>query len=174
MGWIWVQIHSLTAGGAYGTAAIQRFLGYRFKQRSAALLNTTLICRGAPIRYSVSVSLRYWHFLPDRVSVRRDRSKSDILRILFCVIVKPHESHKNIKHHKVFMHYIPSVLKPLHSLMWGTDAYLSQVDVNSSLRCGCLSSSIQHSNCVPCSVTTVKTMKLSPRWFNVPNIILDL
>ncbi len=30
------QIHSLTAGGAYGTAAIERFLGYR-KHSSAAL-----------------------------------------------------------------------------------------------------------------------------------------
>ncbi len=45
--------------------------------------------------------LRYWHFLPDHVSVRRDRSKSDIVQILFCVIVKPQERHKNIiKHHE--------------------------------------------------------------------------
>ncbi len=51
--------------------------------------------------------LRYWHFLLDRVSVRQDRSKSDIVRILFCVIVKPHERHKNIiKHHQVSVHYI--------------------------------------------------------------------
>ncbi len=105
--------------------------------------------------------LRYGHFLPDRVSIRWDRSKSDIVRILFCVIVKPHERHKNIiKHHKVFVHNIPSVLKLFHSLMWGRDEYLSQVQVNSSLRCVCLSSSVQHSDCVPRSVTTVKTVKL--------------
>ncbi len=30
-----MQIHSLTAGSAYGTAAIQHFLGYRCKQNSA-------------------------------------------------------------------------------------------------------------------------------------------
>ncbi len=35
-----------------------------------------------------------------------------------------------------------------------------------TLRCGCLSSSIQHSNCVSRSVTTVKTMKLSSRALN--------
>ncbi len=88
--------------------------------------------------------LRYWHFLPDQVSVKRDRSKSDIVRILSCVIVKPHERHKIIiKHHKVSVHYISSVLKPFNSLMWGTDEYSGQVDVNSSLRCVCLSSSIQ-------------------------------
>ncbi len=104
--------------------------------------------------------LRYGHFLPDRVSIRWDRSKSDIVRILFCVIVKPHERHKNIiKHHKVFVHNIPSVLKLFHSLMWGRDEYLSQVQVNSSLRCVCLSSSVQHSDCVPRSVTTVKTVR---------------
>ncbi len=33
-------------------------------------------------------------FSVDRVSVRRDRSNSDIVCILFCVIVKPHESTK--------------------------------------------------------------------------------
>ncbi len=38
-----MQIHSLTAGGAYGTAEIQRFLVSRCKQNSAALINTTLI-----------------------------------------------------------------------------------------------------------------------------------
>lgn len=33
--------------------------------------------------------------------------------------------HKNIiKHHKVFTHYIPSLLKPFNSLTWGTDEYL--------------------------------------------------
>ncbi len=50
----------------------------------------------------------------------------------------------------------------LHSLMWGTDEYLSQVHVNTSLCCSCLSSFIQLSNCVPRSVTRVKTTKLSP------------
>ncbi len=56
-------------------------------------------------------------FSADRVSVRRDWSKSDAVRILFfIVVVKPHESQKNIiKHHKVFVHYISSVLKLFHS-----------------------------------------------------------
>ncbi len=96
------------------------------------------------------------------VSVWRDRSKFDILHSYCCVTVKPHRSHKHIiKHH---VHYISSVPKPLHSLMWGItlDEYLSQVHVNTSLRCSCLSSSIQCSNSVPRSVTRVKTIKLSP------------
>ncbi len=33
------QIHSLTAGGAYGTTVLLRFLGYHCKQ-SSALINT--------------------------------------------------------------------------------------------------------------------------------------
>ncbi len=37
-----MQIHSLTSGGTYGTAAIQRFLVSHCKQSSAALINTTL------------------------------------------------------------------------------------------------------------------------------------
>ncbi len=54
------------------------------------------ITRDASIRYSVSVSAPIRTFSADRVSVRRDRSKSDIVRILFCVIVEPHERHTNI------------------------------------------------------------------------------
>ncbi len=50
--------------------------------------------RDASIRYSVSVSAPIRSFSADRVSERRDRSKSDIVCILFCVIVKPHESTK--------------------------------------------------------------------------------
>ncbi len=42
--WMRAQIHSLTAGGAYGAAAVMRFVGYRCKHSSAVLLNTTLIC----------------------------------------------------------------------------------------------------------------------------------
>ncbi len=65
----------------------------------------TVESRDASIRYSESVSAPIRSFPADRVSVRRDRSKSDVVRILFCVVVKPHESHKNIiKHHKVFVH----------------------------------------------------------------------
>ncbi len=59
------------------------------------------------------------------------------------------------------MHYISSVVKPLHNFMWGTDEYLSQVHVNTSFRCSCPSSSIQLSNCVPHSITRDKTTKLS-------------
>ncbi len=36
------------------------------------------------IRYSGPVLLRYWHFLPDRVSVRRGQSKSHIVCMLLC------------------------------------------------------------------------------------------
>ncbi len=50
--------------------------------------------RDASIRYSGSVSAPIRSFSADRVSERRDRSKSDIVCILFCVIVKPHESTK--------------------------------------------------------------------------------
>ncbi len=79
------------------------------------------------IRYSGSVSAPIRSFSADRVSVRQDRSKSDVVRILFCAAVKPHEKHiNNIKHHKVFVHYISSVLKLFHSLIRGTDAYLSR------------------------------------------------
>ncbi len=54
-----------------------------------------MVCfRDAPIRYSGSVSAPIQSFSADRVSVRRDRSKSDIVHILFCVIVSPHESTK--------------------------------------------------------------------------------
>ncbi len=98
------------------------------------------------------------------VSVWRDWSKFDILHSYYCaIIVKPHKSHKHIvkKYHKVFVHYTSSV-KTLHSLMSGTDEYLSQVHIKTSLRCSCPSSSIQLSNCVPYSVTRVKTIKLSP------------
>ncbi len=38
-----MQIHSLPAGGA-STSIKHRFLGYRCKQSSAAVMNTTLIC----------------------------------------------------------------------------------------------------------------------------------
>ncbi len=50
--------------------------------------------RDASIRYSGSVSAPIRSFSADRVSERGDRSKSDIVCILFCVIVKPHESTK--------------------------------------------------------------------------------
>jgi len=40
--------------------------------------------------------------------------KSDIVHILFCVIVKPNKRHKNfLKYHKVFVYCIISVLKLL-------------------------------------------------------------
>ncbi len=96
------------------------------------------------------------------------RSDETDLSSIFCIanivfLVKPHKSHKHIIKHKVFVHYISSVLKPLHNLMWGTNEYLSQVHVNASLRCGCLSSFIQLSNCMQRSVnvTRVKMIKLS-------------
>ncbi len=63
--------------------------------------------RDASIRYSGSVSAPIRSYSADWVSVRRDQPKSDAVRILFCVVVKPHESHKNIiKHHKILVHYI--------------------------------------------------------------------
>ncbi len=83
--------------------------------------------RDASIRYSGSVSAPIRSFSADWVSFRRDRSKSDVVRILFCTVVKPHENHINIiKHHKVFVHYISSVLKQFRSLIRGTDEYLSR------------------------------------------------
>ncbi len=111
-----------------------------------------------------------------RIGYRSEETDPNpILCVYYFVIIKPHKSHKRIiKHHKIFVHYISSVLKPLHSLMWGTDEFLSQVHVNFSLRCGCLSSSIQRSNCVSHSVTRVKTINLSARLLNVPNISLHL
>ncbi len=86
--------------------------------------------KGINIRYSGSVSLRYWHFLLDRgIGLTRQ------IQIQYCVIVKPHKSHKHIiKHHNVSVHYISSVLKLSHSLIFGTDEYLSQIHVNTSLR----------------------------------------
>ncbi len=39
-----MQIRSLTAGGAYGTAVLRRFPGYRCKQSSTAARNTTVVC----------------------------------------------------------------------------------------------------------------------------------
>ncbi len=87
----------------------------------------TILTRDASIRYSGSVSAPIWSFSADRVLVRRDRCKSDVVRILFCAVVKPHENHINIiKHHKLFVHYISSVLKLFHSLIRGTDEYLSR------------------------------------------------
>ncbi len=53
-----------------------------------------IVTRDASIRYSGSVSAPIRSFSADRVSERPDRSKSDILCIIFCVIVKPHESTK--------------------------------------------------------------------------------
>ncbi len=76
-----------------------------------ALLKNNFTLFGVSSR---DASIRYPSFSADQVSVRRDRSKSDIVCILFCVIVKPHESTNIIKHHKV------------HSLMLGTDEYLSR------------------------------------------------
>ncbi len=85
-----------------------------------------IITRDASVSVSVSVPIR--SFSADRVSVRRDRSKSDVVCIVFCVKVKPHERHKNIiKHHKVLVHYISSVLRPFHSLIWGAYEYLSKL-----------------------------------------------
>ncbi len=60
--------------------------------------------------------------------LRRD-DPNPMLCLYYCAVVKPHESHKNIiKHHKVFVHYISSVLKLFHSLIWGTDEYLNNMN----------------------------------------------
>ncbi len=128
--------------------------------------NHVVLSRDASIRYWVSVSAPIQSFSADRVSVRWDpiqiRSCAFKL-IIFCVDVKPHGSHTNtIKHHTVFMHYISSVLELFHSLIWGTDECLSLKFKSTwllSLRCVCLSSSVQHSNCASRSVTTVKHFK---------------
>ncbi len=69
--------------------------------------------------------LRSGQFL--RIGYRSDETDPNpMLCVYCCVVVKPHESHKNIiKHHKVFVHYISSVLKLFHSLIWGTEEYLN-------------------------------------------------
>ncbi len=68
----------------------------RFKVLCTAFMfnKAVVVSRDASIRYSGSVSAPIRSFSADRVSERRDRSKSNILHILFCVIVKPHESTK--------------------------------------------------------------------------------
>ncbi len=63
-------------------------------QKYLLWLTSDVLFRDASIRYSGSVSAPIRSFSADRVSERRDRSKSDIVCILFCVIVKPHESTK--------------------------------------------------------------------------------
>ncbi len=69
-----------------------------------------IVIRDASIRYSGSVSAPIRSFSADRVSVRRDQFKSNVVRIQFCAVIKPHENHINIiKHHKVSMHYMSSV-----------------------------------------------------------------
>ncbi len=79
-------------------------------QNANFLTKIVIVIRDASIRYSGSVSAPIRSFSVDWVSVRRDRSKSDVVRILFCAVVRPHENHINIiKHHKVSMHYMSSV-----------------------------------------------------------------
>ncbi len=51
------------------------------------------VTRDASIRYSGSVSAPIRSFSADRISVRRDRSKSDVVGILFCAVVEPQENH---------------------------------------------------------------------------------
>ncbi len=73
------------------------FTLFLFSVAHVTLLNSSnciVLVRDASIRYSGSVSAPIRSFSADRVSERRDRSKSDIVCILFCVIVKPHESTK--------------------------------------------------------------------------------
>ncbi len=73
----------------------------KHKHLSALRLTHTHTPMDAPIRlFSIGIATD-----TDQLSVRRDRSKSHIVLILFCVIVKPHKRHKNIiKHHKVLVH----------------------------------------------------------------------
>ncbi len=61
--------------------------------------------------------LRSGHFL--RIGHQSDETDPNpMLCVYYCVVVKPHESHNNIiKHHRVFVHYISSVLKLFHSLI---------------------------------------------------------
>ncbi len=83
-----------------------------------------ILGRGALIWYSVSVSLRYWHFLPDRGigQTRPIQIRYSAYAILCCC--KP--PRKPQKHHKA-----PWSCRALYSkcseaflsLMWGTDEY---------------------------------------------------
>ncbi len=87
--------------------------------------NMDLVTRDASIRYWGSVSAPIQSFSADQLSgqTRPIQIRSCAFKvIIFGVVVKPHGSHKNtIKHHTVFMHYISSVLKLFHSLIWGID-----------------------------------------------------
>ncbi len=83
--------------------------------------------RGVPIRYSGSVSLRYWHFL-----ILSDETDPNSIFCIANIVLLLSPTHI-IKHHTVFVRYISSVMKPLRNLMWGTDEYLSKVHVNTSL-----------------------------------------
>ncbi len=69
--------------------------------------------RDASIRYSGSVSAPIRSFSADRVSERRDRSKSDIV----CILLLLFSPTKAQKHYKAPLSQSPSVLKPFHSLM---------------------------------------------------------
>ncbi len=82
-----------------------------------------ILSRDASIRYSVSVPILAF-------SAGSDIGQTIPIQIRYCAYTilcycwAPWK-HKNIiKHQKVFVHYIPSVLKPLHGLMWGRDEYL--------------------------------------------------
>ncbi len=61
--------------------------------------------------------LRSGHFLWIGYWSDEDRSKSDVVHILFCAVVRP--TRKSHKHHKgtikFFVHYISSVLQLFHS-----------------------------------------------------------
>ncbi len=80
-------------------------------------------------RYRFDIGIFCWI----GVSVWWDRSKF-ITNIV--LLLSPTKA-TNIKQHKVSVHYISSVLKPLRNLIWCIDEYLSQVHVNTSLRCRC-------------------------------------
>ncbi len=91
------------------------------------LFTYVILSRDASIRYSVSVSAPILAFsngsgIGQTIPIQIRYCAYTIL----CYCWAPRK-HKNIiKHQKVFVHYIPSVLKPLHSLMWGRDEYLSR------------------------------------------------
>lgn len=69
------------------------------------------------------------------------------------------------------MHYIPNHLKPLNCFIWETDNIVHR---NPSLPSSCQMSPFSIFNSVSCSVTTVSTVKLSPRYSDVPIILHNL
>ncbi len=96
-GLVFLGLFHLFGCGSFTDMSMEKLISAQRMRRLPSLnISYSNSTRDASIRYSGSVSAPIRSFSVDRVSERPDRSKSDILRILFCVIVKPHESTKTL------------------------------------------------------------------------------